>query len=603
MSTQKKNGPSKQTASSKKAAASRLPGLIFLVALLSFVGAGLFAFKRMTTTSPADRAAQFMAELVGDQPNLRQASDVTSFSDVSAETGLDFVHESGAKGNKHIPEIIGPGAAFLDFDGDGLLDVFLTGGGEPGNPEQGQLCRLYRNEGSAFSDVTDAAGVHIRGQAYGVACADFDEDGDVDLYVTRLGPNALLVNDGLGHFSEQAAAAGVDHPGFGTSCVFFDYDRDGLLDLYVTNYVDWFAEAEKPCLNDQGIRDYCMPNFYESPSLDVLYRNLGAGKFEDVSRKAGIATETGNGLGVIASDFDSDGFIDLYVANDQTPAFLWQNQGNGSFENIALLAGCAYNSDGVAIAGMGIACEDFNRNGRFDLLVTNLRNQSHLFLENEGDFFTDKSATKGLGIWSGPATAFGISVFDQNQDGNWDAYIANGDVALNNSARRETPYAQKDHFVRLEEGLFVDYSETSGSNRSLVSRSIATADYDNDGDLDLLITNNNGPVQLLRNNTHNEGNWLTVAAHVGASGRYAIGARMELTAAGKTWLKEVRPQQGYLSSNDPRVHFGLGQADVVTTLTITWPDGSRETYAGVTVNQHLNVTQGKEKHTDKRGGL
>jgi len=573
-----------------------LPILGLILACAMFAASAVYRFHHLTTVSPtpADVAAAFHQALNATQPAGQPDEPARQplFLDVAQTLGLDFVHDTGASGAFFLPEEMGPGAAFVDIDGDGRLDVFLAAGGDPQGHGRQQFCRLYQNVGERFVDVTERSGIQVAGQAFGVACADFDEDGDVDLYVTRLGANALLVNDGNGRFQERAAAAGVDHAGFGTSCSFFDYDGDGLLDLYVANYVDWSAALETPCYSIQGVRDYCNPVVYKRPSPDVLYRNRGDGTFEDVSHAAGIAAESGNGLAVVATDFNGDGLMDLYVANDQTPAFLWQNKGDGSFENIALWAGCAFSADGIAIAGMGIACEDFNGDGRFDLLVSNIRDQSHLLLENEGEVFVDRSAARGLAVWSGPATTFGLSVFDQDNDGGWDAYFANGDVNFTVGSSLENPYGQLDHFARYKNGIFVDHSTAAGSSRGLVGRGLVTGDFDNDGDLDLLVCNNGGPTQLLRNQHSGAGNWLMIAARLGRSQRYAIGARIQLEAGGAIQRREVRPQQSYLASNDPRVHFGLGAADRVTRLIVTWPDGSRSEYQDLPVNRHLTILAG-----------
>ena len=567
-------------------------GLI-LALILFTVAASYRYFTVKAEQTPAAIAADFHRQLAEGQQNRQenQSPGATIFTEVAHLSGLEFTHDTGATGQYHLPEEMGPGAAFVDVDNDGRLDIFLAAGGDPLGKGKRQTCRLFRNYGDRFVDETEQSGIQVEGQAFGVACADFDEDGDVDIYVTRLGTNVLLVNDGRGRFSDQTITAGVSGGGFGTSCVFFDYDRDGLLDLYVANYVNWSPALETPCYSIQGVRDYCNPVVYKKPSSDLLFRNLGDGSFEDVSNIAGIGGETGNGLAVVACDFNDDGWPDLYVANDQTPAFLWQNKGDGTFEEIALWAGCAFSADGIAIAGMGIACEDFSGDGRYDLLVTNIRDQSHLFLENEGELFVDRSATRGLAVWSGPATAFGVSVFDQDHDGSFDAYFANGDVNFTVGSYLDNPYGQMDHFARFKNGTFVDYSASSGNPAGYVSRGVTTGDYDNDGDLDLLVCNNGGPVQLLRNNRQT-GNWLMVAVRTGKANRHAIGARLQLEAGGTVQMREVRPQQGYLASNDPRVHFGLGGSTRVTQLSIAWPDGSHSTYRDLAVNRHLVITQG-----------
>ncbi len=548
-------------------------------------------FARPAKT-PRRIAAEFFASTRAACDAGRPASQPGSplFTDVAAETGLDFVHDNAARGEFRLPEQLGPGAGFLDYDNDGDLDVFIAGGGAIVEGEATQTCRLYRNDGDRFSDVTLDANAGVAGPAYGVACADYDDDGDVDVFVSRLGPNALLRNDGAGGFVEVAAEIGVADPGFGASAAFFDYDRDGRLDLYVANYVDWSPHREVACYSILGLRDYCGPTVYNAPSQDRLYRNIGDGRFEDVTERSGIGAERGLGLGVVASDFDGDGRPDVYVANDQTPAFYWHNNGDGSFTNEALLRGCAYDGGGIAIAGMGVACEDLDDDGDLDLFVTNIHDQTHLILRNDHGFFTDVSAACGLTSWSLPATGFGIALFDQDHDGRLDGYIANGAVNVSTSAASKVnPYSQPDHFIRLEGSRFIDASAETRIASEDVARAVACADYDNDGDLDLLVTNNGGPVRLLRNNAANGHAWLMVDARLAPSGRAAIGARVRVEAGGRTLVREVRPQQSYLSSGDPRVHFGLRGATRVERLSVTWPDGSTSQRTDVPVNQVLTI--------------
>ncbi len=309
--------------------------IIVLVAIKAIAFVGAYA------DSPRRLAKRFMAASRTDNVPANANGDATPlFTDVASAMGLAFSHDNAANGEFRLPEEMGPGAAFLDADGDGDLDVFVAGGGGLDGPPQ--TCRLYRNDGDRFTDITDASGAGVAGPAYGVACADYDDDGDVDIFVSRLGPDALLRNDGPAgspSFVEIARDAGVDDPGFGASAAFFDYDRDGHLDLYVARYVGWTNSREAPCYTILGVRDYCNPISYRAPSADKLYRNLGDGRFEDVSASAGIAAIKGNGLGVAACDFNDDGWVDVYVANDQTPAFLWRNRGDGTFEEVDALVG------------------------------------------------------------------------------------------------------------------------------------------------------------------------------------------------------------------------------------------------------------------------
>ncbi|NNM26446.1 MAG: CRTAC1 family protein [Phycisphaerales bacterium] len=565
--------------------------ILCLATVAAAAGAALTSPRR-APVPPSPR--QLAAEVLGE-PDVRISAASTNsrvFTDAAPELGLVFHHDNDARGAYRLPEEMGPGAGLLDADGDGDLDVFIAGGGPLTGDRPARPCRLFRRDPAGYVDVTEMSGAGVPGPAYGVACADYDDDGDVDIYLTRLGRNALLRNRGDGTFEEVAAAVGVDDDGFGASCVFIDHDRDGDLDLYVANYVGWAEERESPCYTILGERDYCNPLVYESPLADVLYRNRGDGTFEDVSMASGIGHAKGNGLGVIASDFDDDGWIDLYVANDQTPAFLWRNRGDGTFENVATHWGCAYDGRGIAIAGMGVASEDLDGDGRFDLLVTNIHGQTNLVLRNDAGTFEDVSLAMGLGVWSIPATAFGVALFDQDHDGNLDAYFANGDVNVDNPMPAgDNRYAQPDQFARLENGRLVDATAASGVTFADVGRGVAAGDLDDDGDVDLLLTNNGGPVRLLRNEQAGSDRWLKVSARTGPGRRHAIGARLRLRVGGRVFTREVRPQQSYLCSGDPRVHFGLGDAVSPISLEIRWPDGRFSQHEDLTSNTHVTVIQ------------
>jgi hypothetical protein len=551
--------------------------------------------------TPREIADAYLAEARagGSEPAAPEpaAAGGPLFTDVAPALGIEFTHDNAFRGNFLLPEQMGPGAGFADIDNDGDLDIFIAGGGAIIDDGPDQTCRLYRNDGDRFTDISAASGADVTGPGYGVACADYDADGDVDIFLSRLGPNALLRNDGDAagpKFTEVARETGTADPGFGASAVFFDYDRDGRLDLYVANYVGWSIGREAGCYTTLGIRDYCNPLTYGGPSADRLYHNLGDGRFADVSDQAGITAETGHGLGVLASDFDGDGWVDLFVANDQTPALLWRNNGDGTFHNVAALAGCAYDGRGMAIAGMGVAAEDVDADGDFDLFVTNIRNQTHLVLRNDGGIFEDVSLRMGLGRFSVAATTFGVALFDQDADGAFDAFLANGEVNVDNALPAgDNPYAQPDHFVRLAEGTFVDATDESGASFADIGRGVAAGDYDDDGDLDLLVTNNGGPVRLLRNNNDTGNSWLGVEVRRGPGLGHAIGARLIVTAGGRTQQREIRPQQSYLCSGDPRAYFGLGAAPRVDRLEVQWPDGTRTVRTDVAVNQYVLI-EGEE---------
>ncbi len=554
-----------------------------LVALALLKGAALPPFRRAT---PLELAAAYEARAGQAAPG---GGGEVRFSEIAATAGLAFVHDNGSRGRFEIPEQIGSGVGVLDYDGDADLDVFVAGGGVlAGGP--GQSSRLFRNDGGAFVDVTEAAGAAVAGHAYGVACADYDGDGRVDLLVTRLGPSVLLHNEGGGRFRDVSAAAGLGNGVFGTSAAFFDYDRDGRLDLYVAEYVAWKPQMEMPCFAAGGRRDFCSPTVYHAPSVHHLYHNAGGGRLEDVSLRSGIASEKGNGLGVLAFDFDGDGWLDLYVANDQTPAFLWRNRGDGTFENVAALVGAATNARGSAIAGMGIACEDFDGDGSLDLFVTNIRGQMQLALKNQGGVFEDLSWPMGLD-WSQRLTGFGISVLDADRDGEMEAFIAAGGVQIPPElAAAPNPYLEESAFLRIRKGRFEEVRPPPLRIFD-VARASLVADLDDDGRPDLLVTSNGGPLRYLHNDSRDDNAWLTL--DLVTRSRAAIGARAVVTAGGRKWIHEARPQQSYLASGDPRLFFGLGKAGTVDQLEVTWPDATKEVFTGLPVRRTVRIEQGK----------
>ncbi len=532
----------------------------------------------------------------GSDPKPAQRIDPVKavFVDVAAASGIVFTHEADAAGEYRLPEEMGSGGAFIDYDDDGDLDIYLVQGGKVVGANLDYRNKLYRNDGGRFTDVSAGSGADVPGYGMGCAAADIDNDGDTDLYVTRLGPNVLLRNDG-GRFTDITGSAGVGDPGFGEGAAFVDYDRDGLLDLYVVNYVEWSADEEHACYDPAGDRDYCSPISYP-PAQHRLYRNLGGGRFEDATDASGVGAHKGNGLGILCTDVDGDGWVDIFVANDQTPGFLWINRKDGTFEEAGAIRGCAYNSDGLAIAGMGTAAEDFDHDGDYDLVVMNIRDQAHLCLRNDGGFFTDMTHAWGFGGWSMPSTAFGIALFDQDHDGRLDGFIANGAVNRRiTSERSDRPFAEPNQFIRRgADGRFRDASGEAGLPIEPVqmSRGAIMGDYDNDGDIDILVTNNRGPARLLRNEQAGANAWAMFDLTPASGARHALNARVEIVAGSEQYLREVRPHVGYLGSNDPRVHVGLGGATTIDRATVTWPGGGRESWADLPVSKHVRLREG-----------
>lgn len=558
----------------------RMAGVVVAAALVA--GAALAYRRASEHTSPRDVVSRFQGQLESDGSRVQAV-----WADATLNFGIQSVHDNDLRGRFYIPEGLGPGVGIFDLEGDGDLDIFVAAGGPLVGDRPSQPCELWVNDDGRFTERAVQLGAAVPGPAFGVNCGDVDSDGDIDVFLTRLGPDVLLINEG-GRFVDRTGEMGLGQTHFGTGATFLDYDQDGNLDLYVAQYLNWSAKNELECFQG-GTRDYCGPMAYEAPAQDRLYRGLGGGRFEDVTEAAGLGGQLGNGLGAMASDFDGDGQVDIYVANDASPAFLWRNLGDGTFEEAALRLGCAYDGSGVAIAGMGIACEDLNGDGDLDLLVTNIFAQSHLGLLRRGNRFRDGSRRLNLYDWSLPATGFGVAVFDQDLDGTLDLYVANGAVNLN-GARGDVPnpYAEPDHFARLVDGSFRDATEGAGVLLAGAGRGLAAGDLDGDGDLDLVVANNGGPLKVLANLADGAGAWLLVDVRT-AAGSPALGARVEARCGEQTQVREVRAQTSYLSSSDPRVHFGFGAAADVDELTVTWATGETRTFQDVGLRQVLEV--------------
>ena len=523
------------------------------------------------------------------------------FRDVAVSAGLDFTHVSGASDQKFLPEILGSGGLFFDFDDDGWLDIFLVDGGSFADPTVAQRARhrLFRNRGNGtFEDVTAASGIRHREYGMGACAGDYDNDGLIDLYVTNVGPNVLYRNTGHGRFSEVPNAGGADSALWSTSCAFLDIDRDGDLDLFVTNYVDTTGRKNEFCGNagPPPIRDYCHPLIYP-PSRSILYRNTGSqAAFEDISTQSGVAAVRGNGLGVAVTDIDDDGRPDVFVANDATPNFLFHNTGGGTFTEMASLAGVAVAADGKARAGMGTAFADFSGNGRPGLIVTNHETEMHsLFLNVDGRLFSDVTVRSGVGPATRSYVGFGVVFFDYDNDTRLDVAIANGNVMANAPrVRAGAKYAQRNLLLRNTGERFQDMKEQAGTGFSpeMVSRALAAGDIDNDGDLDLLITNNNGRPNLLLNEG-GRANAILVRTTATKSNRGGIGTRLTLVTAGHRQVRDVQSGSSYLAQNDLRAHFGLGQSNRAERLEIRWPGGATEVVESLPANHVITVREGK----------
>ncbi len=565
----------------------------------------------MASSVSARRLAWLACPLIaacGDSSELPSDAAVANpgaasvFLDASAEAGLDFTHRSGAAGDFHLPEIMGSGAALVDHDNDGDLDIYFVQGGSLESDDAGEN-RLYENRGRPspgalapqFADVTARAGVGDRGYGMGVATGDYDSDGFLDLYVTNFGRNALYRNRGDGTFEEVGGAAGVDDDRWGTSAAFFDFDRDGHLDLFVVNYVE-FSVSDNPVCRPTGERDYCHPDNFDA-QVDILYRNRGDGTFADVTAAAGISEAYGSGLGVATVDFDGDGWLDIYVANDGNENQLWRNGGDGAFEDVALFAGVALNGDGAAEAGMGVAVGDYDQDGDADIFVTHLRGETNTLYENQGSgFFDDATFVRGLGYPSLRSTAFGVRWFDFDNDGFSDLFVANGAVALGPpGGAGVSRYAEPNQLFRGDGGRFEAVSATPGSSMELVevSRGAAFGDVDGDGDVDVLVSNNEGPARLLLNQVGARRHWISLRLRQERGDPFAFGARVTvIREGGDSVYKRVGSDGSYGSASDSRVHFGLGADAAVVGVEVTWPDGGTEFFPEVAVNRENELVEG-----------
>ena len=551
-------------------------------------------------------------------PETEAALDQTrvTFEDATEEAGLDFTHVNGMSGEMYFNEMVGAGVALFDYDNDGDLDVYLVQGHILGpDVEQGDASfepglqgplrdRLYRNDtetaprGSMqLTDVTETSGIDARGYGMGVAAGDYDNDGWVDLYVLNYGPNQLWRNNGDGTFTDVTARAGADDARWSVSGSFLDYDRDGWLDLYIGNYVNYSVANNVECFNN--IRTYCGPDGFV-PVPDRLFRNRGDGTFEDTTAASQIGREYGPALGVSTADLDGNGWIDIYVANDLSENRSWMNQGDGTFVNTAQFNGSAYNDVGDAEASMGVDAGDFDGDGDDDLFVSHLITQTNTLYVNDGNgLFEDRSTRTGLGPPSLAFTGFGTAWFDYDNDGWLDIFVANGAVDLIPrlvQAGDPYPLHQTNQLFRnLGNGRFTEVSSSGGPvfELSEVSRGSAFGDIDNDGDVDIVLTNNNGPARLLLNAVGNQQHWVGLRLVDPATNRDMLGTRVAVIPVGGTpsW-RRVRSDGSYASANDPRVLFGLGTNSEIEGVQAIWPDGTLETWTSVQTDQWVTLSRG-----------
>lgn len=560
----------------------------------------------LLAVSPIDLLSPVCAGI----PVRRELMPDVQFTDITAASGVDFKQENSATGDKYLIESMGGGVALLDYDNDGRLDVFFTNGAklddqmpegkEPDKSDKRFFNRLYHGNGDGtFSDVTEKAGLTgspKAGYGMGVAIADYDNDGFADIYLTNYGANILYHNNGNGTFTDVTSRAGVVASGWSTSAGFFDYNNDGKLDLFVCRYLDWTFQKNIYCGERRpGYRAYCHPDNFKGIT-NILYRNNGNGTFTDVSKEAGIANPAGKGLGVAFADYDNDGWVDVYVANDSVQCFLYHNNRNGTFTDVSLTAGVGYNEDGKVFAGMGTDFSDYDNDGLPDILVTDLSNEMYALYHNTGDgTFTYDTNKSGVGRATLLYSGWGTKFIDYDGDGWRDIFVAQGHVLDTiELTSNHLKYLQPPLLLKNSNGRFTNASEQAGKAFTYpwAGRGAAFGDIDNDGDIDIAVSNCGQKAYILRNDGGNRNNWLSLKMVGAKSNRDGIGCRVKIvTGAGLTQSYMVNTSSSYLSASDKRLTVGLGQEQAAKLIEIRWPSGIVQTLKDVKSNQMLTLKE------------
>lgn len=554
----------------------------------------------MTTTPRPTRFRWLAVGLVAAAAARLAAQDaapavIERFADVTTEAGITFVHDQRPTPGKHMVETLGSGVAWIDYDNDGYPDLYFINGA-PGTPN----ALYHNNRDGTFTDVTERSGAEaadpVHGHRTGVAVGDYDNDGWLDLYVTTFGANVLYHNEGDGTFTDVTKRAGVAEARWSAGASFVDYDRDGHLDLFVANYVDFTVAGNRRC-NTAGEPDYCKPGVYQ-PVPDRLFRNTGKGTFVDVTAASGVAKALGSGLGVVAGDYNDDGWLDIYVANDANPNQLWINRRNGTFVDEGFVSGTAVSAAGTPEASMGIGSGDYDRDGDEDLFVTNLVGETFVLYRNAGGgLFEDIRTRAGLGAPTSPYTGFGTDWIDYDNDGWLDLFMANGGVSIVARQRGQPrPYRMPGALFRnAGAGRFTDARAQGGPAVAFedIGRGAAFGDVDNDGDIDIVVTSNGGAARLLLNQGAGAHHWLQVRLSQPGGNRFGFGARVGVERQGQPTLwRRVKTDGSYLSASDSRVHFGLGTSPAVGAVVVEWPDGTRERWAGPAADRVVTLTRG-----------
>ena len=513
------------------------------------------------------------------------------FTDVTAAAGIRFVHNAGRTGKKWLPETMGAGVAFFDADGDGWLDILFVNGKDWTPRGHRTTAALYRNNhDGTFTDVTRGSGLDVELYGLGVTIGDYDNDGRDDVFITAYGGDHLFHNEGGGRFRDVTSQSGIRNTNFSSGAAWFDYDRDGKLDLFIANYVQWTPQTDLWCSLDGSTKSYCTPESYKGTSAK-LFHNLGNGKFEDVTEKAGLADPTSKSLGVAVVDYNNDGWPDLFVANDTQPNKLYRNLQNGRFKEEGLTAGVAFGEDGVARGSMGVDSADYDRSGKAHLIVGNFSNQMLGLYHNEGNgLFVDEAPRSSVGRASLLTLTFGLFFFDYDLDGYPDILAANGHIEEEiGRVQPKVQYQQLPLLMRnVGRGRF---DQVNAFTRPMVARGSAYGDFDHDGDLDVVFTTNNGPAYLYRNDGGNRNHWLQLRFVGSKSNRDGIGAVARVTSAGGTQWQTVHSGSSYCSASDLALTFGLGKDTSATSIEIEWPSGTKQKLSNVAANQQLVVKE------------
>ena len=551
--------------------------------------------------------------IVGFPPILSHEEKASvTYVDATASSGLRFLHRNSKTSEKYLIETMTGGVALIDYDGDGWEDVFFVNGAKLKDPQLDNEIldksapefwnrMFHNNKDGTFTDVTEKTGLRGKGYGMGAAVGDYDNDGHMDLFVSNFGQSILYRNNGDGTFSDVTTQSKLDVQGWACSAGFFDYNNDGFLDLFVSRYMVWNFSLNIYCgPKIPGGRAYCHPDNFK-PISNYLFRNNGDGTFTDVSKASHIADSPGKGLGVAFGDFNNDGFMDVEVANDQVQQFLFKNNGNGTFEEIAVLAGMGFTEDGKTFSGMGTDFVDLDNDGFPDIVTTALSNESYAYFHNNGDeSFTYATLISGLGEITRLLSGWGVRIFDYDNDGFKDLFIANGHVMDNiENTQPHLRSMQKPSLFRNVNNKFVDVSDVSGVTfqQAWAGRGAAFGDLDNDGDIDIVVSNCNGPSYYIRNDGGNRNNWIAVEVRGIKSNRNGIGARLKLTAeSGKVQYNLVSTTSSYLSANDHRVFFGLGAEKKIKEIEITWPGGHKQKIVEPKINELLKIEESMDKN-------